>query len=108
MNDLKPVVDSALAEFAGARTPAELEDAKARFLGKSGIVTEQLKALGALPAEQKKARGAEINVAKQASTRRSSRAAPSSPRRSSRASSRRRRSTSRCPDAAAARAASIR
>src|SRR6187399_2933056 len=66
MNDLKPVVDSALAEFAGARTPAELEDAKARFLGKSGVVTEQLKALGALPAEQKKARGAEINVAKQA------------------------------------------
>ena len=39
MNDLKPVVDSALAEFASARTPAELEDAKARFLGKSGIVT---------------------------------------------------------------------
>jgi len=66
MNDLKPVVDSALAEFASARTPAELEDAKARFLGKSGIVTEQLKALGALPPEQKKARGAEINVAKQA------------------------------------------
>ena len=66
MNDLKPVVDSALAEFAGARTPAELEDAKARFLGKSGIVTEQMKALGALPAEQKKARGAEFNVAKQA------------------------------------------
>ena len=63
MNDLKPVVDSALAEFAGARTPAELEDAKARFLGKNGVVTEQLKALGALPAEQKKARGAEINVA---------------------------------------------
>ena len=58
MNDLKPVVDSALAEFAGARTPAELEDAKARYLGKSGLVTEQMKALGALPVEQKKARGA--------------------------------------------------
>jgi phenylalanyl-tRNA synthetase alpha chain len=66
MNDLNPVVDSALAEFAGARTPAELEDAKARYLGKSGLVTEQMKALGALPVEQKKARGAEINVAKQA------------------------------------------
>ena len=66
MNDLQPVVDEALAEFAAARAPAELEDAKARFLGKGGRITEQLKALGALPAEAKKARGAEINAAKQA------------------------------------------
>src|SRR6478672_10586354 len=66
MSDLQPVVDSALADFAGARTPAELEDAKARYLGKAGVVTEQLKALGALTPEQKKLRGAEINAAKQA------------------------------------------
>jgi len=66
MNDLQPVVDEALAEFASARGPAELEDAKARFLGKSGRITEQLKALGSLPAEAKKVRGAEINAAKQA------------------------------------------
>ena len=39
-----------------------LEDAKARFLGKSGRITELLKGLGALPAEQKKLRGAEIRV----------------------------------------------
>ncbi len=66
MNDLQSVADSAAVEFARATTPAELEDAKARFLGKAGRITEQLKALGALPADQKKARGAEINVAKQA------------------------------------------
>jgi len=66
MNDLETVAESARAEFARAATPAELEDAKARFLGKAGRITEQLKALGALPAEQKKARGAEINLAKQA------------------------------------------
>jgi phenylalanyl-tRNA synthetase alpha chain len=66
MNDLQPVVDHALAEFARASTPAELEDAKARFLGKSGRITEQLKALGALSPDEKKARGAAINVAKQA------------------------------------------
>ena len=66
MNDLQPVVDDAVAEFARARAPAELEDAKARFLGKAGRITEQLKTLGALPAEQKKARGADINAAKQA------------------------------------------
>ena len=66
MNDLQPVVEEALGEFAGARGPAELEDAKARFLGKGGRITEQLKALGSLPAEAKKVRGAEINAAKQA------------------------------------------
>ena len=66
MNDLTPVIDSALADFARAATPAELEDAKARYLGKAGLVTEQMKALGALAPEHKKARGAEINVAKQA------------------------------------------
>ena len=66
MNDLQPVVDEALAEFASARGPAELEDAKARFLGKGGRITEQLKALGNLPADAKKVRGAEINAAKQA------------------------------------------
>ena len=66
MNDLQPVVDEALAEFASARGPAELEDAKARFLGKGGRITEQLKALGSLPADAKKVRGAEINAAKQA------------------------------------------
>jgi phenylalanyl-tRNA synthetase alpha chain len=64
MNDLEQLSLSAQADFAAAPTPAELENAKARYLGKSGRVTELLKALGALPVEQKKARGAEINVAK--------------------------------------------
>src|SRR5688500_1853957 len=66
MIDLQPVVDQGLAEFARAAALAELEDAKACFLGKSGRITEQLKALAALPADEKKARGAAINVAKQA------------------------------------------
>ena len=64
MNELDLLIAAAQAEFASAATPAELEDAKARFLGKSGRVTELLKALGALPLEEKKARGAEINQAK--------------------------------------------
>ena len=50
---------------ARACAPADLENAKARYLGKSGQITEHLKALGALPADEKKARGALINVAKQ-------------------------------------------
>ena len=66
MNDLDTLVDAARSEFAAAPTPAELENAKARFLGKSGRVTELLKGLAALAPEAKKARGAEINQAKAA------------------------------------------
>jgi phenylalanyl-tRNA synthetase alpha chain len=65
MNDLDPLLQDAHADFALAATPAELEDAKARFLGKSGRITEQLKALASLSPEEKKARGALINAAKQ-------------------------------------------
>ena len=66
MNDLVDLVEAARAEFTAAPTPAALEDAKARFLGKSGRVTELLKGLAALAHEAKKARGAEINQAKAA------------------------------------------
>ena len=65
MNDLDPLVAAATADFAAAPTPAELENAKSRFLGKSGRVTELLKGLGALSADDKKTRGAEINQTKQ-------------------------------------------
>ena len=58
-------VAQARAEFAAAATPAELENAKARFLGKGGVVTEAMKGLGALSPEERKARGAVINAAKQ-------------------------------------------
>ena len=67
MNDLEPVIDSARADFAGARTPAELEDAKARYLGKSGHRHRAAEgARRACRPSEKKARGAEINAAKQA------------------------------------------
>lgn len=65
MNDLDTLVVAAAADFAAAPTPAELENAKARFLGKAGRVTELLKGLGALSADEKKTRGAEINQTKQ-------------------------------------------
>jgi phenylalanyl-tRNA synthetase alpha chain len=65
MNDLDSLVSAASGEFAAAATPAELENAKARFLGKSGRVTELLKALATLPPDDKRTRGAEINAAKQ-------------------------------------------
>ena len=43
MNDLDDLVASASQAFAAAPTPAELENAKARFLGKAGRVTELMK-----------------------------------------------------------------
>jgi phenylalanyl-tRNA synthetase alpha chain len=58
-------VARACAEFAAADTAADLENAKARFLGKSGLVTEAMKGLGALAPDERKARGAAINVVKQ-------------------------------------------
>jgi phenylalanyl-tRNA synthetase alpha chain len=64
MNDLDTLLAQARADFAAAPTAAELENAKARFLGKAGRVTELLKGLGALSVEDKKSRGAEINMLK--------------------------------------------
>ncbi len=66
MNDLNTVVESAQAAFEQARTPADLENAKALFLGKSGRITELMKGMAALAVEQKKTLGAAINLAKQA------------------------------------------
>ncbi len=66
MNDLDALVSAARELFAQAATPADLENAKAQFLGKSGRVTELMKGMAALSAEEKKTRGAAVNVAKQA------------------------------------------
>jgi len=66
MNEFNVIIDSATTTFGQAATPAELENAKALFLGKSGCITELMKGLAALGVEQKKARGAAINQAKQA------------------------------------------
>ncbi|BCO27169.1 phenylalanine--tRNA ligase alpha subunit [Rhodoferax lithotrophicus] len=65
MNDLTTVVETARTAFELALTPAELENSKALFLGKSGRITEMMKGLAALPVDEKKSRGAAINVAKQ-------------------------------------------
>ncbi|MEZ5643595.1 MAG: phenylalanine--tRNA ligase subunit alpha [Burkholderiaceae bacterium] len=66
MNELDALVASAGEHFSQAGTPAELENAKARFLGKAGRITELMKGMASLPVEEKKTRGAAINVAKQA------------------------------------------
>jgi len=66
MNELDSLVDSARAAFAEAAAPADLENAKAQFLGKSGRITELMKGMAQLSVDEKKTRGAAINQAKQA------------------------------------------
>ena len=66
MTDLNDIVDQAKAAFAQAATPADLENAKALYLGKAGRLTELMKGMAALSVDEKKSRGAAINLAKQA------------------------------------------
>ena len=66
MNELDSLVESATQLFAQSATPADLENAKAQFLGKSGRLTELMKGMAQLSVDEKKSRGAAINVAKQA------------------------------------------
>lgn len=53
MNELDAIVSAAHSSFQGASTPADLENAKAQFLGKSGRITELMKGMGALSVEEK-------------------------------------------------------
>ncbi|MEY3754764.1 MAG: hypothetical protein RLY27_1365 [Pseudomonadota bacterium] len=66
MVDLDQLVEHAKQDFAQAKDPAALEDVKAKYFGKSGILTEMLKGLGKLDPELRKTEGARINHAKSA------------------------------------------
>lgn len=54
MNSLDHLVAEADAAFASAGDAATLENAKARYLGKTGQITELMKGLGKLAPEEKK------------------------------------------------------
>ena len=64
MNSLEELVVAAQADFIAAADAAALENAKAKYLGKTGQITEQMKGLGMLDPDQKKVHGALINAAK--------------------------------------------
>ena len=64
MDALDKLVDEATQAFERASSAAELEQIKARYLGKSGALNELLKGLGKLPPEQRPAAGSRINDAK--------------------------------------------
>ena len=65
MNELDTLVQQAQALFTQCASAADLENAKAQFLGKSGRISEMMKGLSQLDLETKKTQGAVINSAKQ-------------------------------------------
>lgn len=65
-SSLEQYIPEAQRDFSAAATVTDLEQAKAKYLGKSGVLTEALKGLGKLSAEERPAAGAAINVVKQA------------------------------------------
>ncbi len=65
MQELQQILDDALRSFAAIEDAVELENAKARYLGKDGSLTALLKGLGRLSAEERPAAGARINQVKQ-------------------------------------------
>lgn len=66
MEQLQQILDQALQQFAVIDDEAELEQVKARYLGKEGSLTALLKGLGKLSADERPAAGARINQVKQA------------------------------------------
>ncbi|MDB5854441.1 MAG: phenylalanyl-tRNA synthetase [Herminiimonas sp.] len=64
MTPLEHLVEQARADFADAADAASLENAKAKYLGKTGEITLQMKGLGKLEPTERKAQGATINAVK--------------------------------------------
>jgi phenylalanyl-tRNA synthetase alpha chain len=62
--ELAPMLEAGLAQVSACATLAQLEELRVQWLGRKGVLTEQLKALSRLPAAQKPAAGALINAAK--------------------------------------------
>ncbi|MFZ9812200.1 MAG: phenylalanine--tRNA ligase subunit alpha [Burkholderiaceae bacterium] len=64
MVELDRLVAEAVSAFAAADDAASLENVKARFLGKTGPLTDLLKGLAALDPQSRKEQGALVNQAK--------------------------------------------
>ncbi|MGE0581583.1 MAG: phenylalanine--tRNA ligase subunit alpha [Steroidobacteraceae bacterium] len=64
MTELARLTSEALAAIGASGDATSLDAARVHWLGKKGVLTEQLKALGALPAAERPAAGQRINEAK--------------------------------------------
>ena len=66
MANLEHLITESLTDFNACAGMPALENAKAKYLGKTGALTDALKGLGKLSNEEHPAAGAAINVVKQA------------------------------------------
>ena len=66
MANLDHLITESLSDFNACADMPALENAKAKYLGKTGVLTDALKGLGKLSNEERPAAGAAINVVKQA------------------------------------------
>ena len=64
MSTLEAILNDATSTLGAVASMPELEQVKARYLGKTGSLTEHLKKLASLSADEKKAAGASINRTK--------------------------------------------
>ncbi len=64
MSTLEAILNDAASTLGAVMSMPELEQVKARYLGKTGSLTEHLKKLASLSADEKKVAGASINRAK--------------------------------------------
>ena len=64
MEDLKKLITAATKDFASCISITELDNAKSKYLGKSGPLTEAMKGMSSLPNEDKPKLGALVNEVK--------------------------------------------
>lgn len=64
MTELTKILQSGCDEVVLASSVTELEGIRVKYLGKSGLITNQMKTIATLPAEEKKEFGAQINKIK--------------------------------------------
>jgi len=64
MGELDTLAADALARVAASSGIADLDEIRVHWLGKKGVLTEQLKGLGALPVAERPSAGARINALK--------------------------------------------
>ena len=64
MEDLKKLITAATKDFASCKSITELDNAKSKYLGKSGPLTEAMKGMSSLPNEDKPKLGALVNEVK--------------------------------------------
>lgn len=65
MQELEQILEEAQQRVAASAELRDLDDVRVHYLGKKGLITEQLKQLGKLPAEDRREAGQSINKAKQ-------------------------------------------